>query len=134
MLYVIYKANHSELTYHGGQGPIVHLEADLRETVAWADQNGHRWAFTLSNAGSLYFQDRRDLAQLDEIDWKAVRATDWRGLKEEKQAEFLVEESYPWSLIRRVGVHSASARDQARRAVRKSSHQPTIEIKPNWYY
>ncbi len=30
MLYVIYMKNHSELAYRGGQGPIVHLEADLR--------------------------------------------------------------------------------------------------------
>lgn len=33
MLYVIYRANHSQLSYRGGQGPIVHLEADLRQTV-----------------------------------------------------------------------------------------------------
>src|ERR1044071_8723338 len=29
MLYVIYQANHPELTYRGGQEPIVHMEADL---------------------------------------------------------------------------------------------------------
>ena len=34
MLYVISMANHPELSYRGGQGPIVHLEADLHETVA----------------------------------------------------------------------------------------------------
>ena len=34
MLYVIYQGNHQELSYRGGQGPIVHLEADLRQTVA----------------------------------------------------------------------------------------------------
>ena len=38
----------TELAYRGGQGPIVHLEADLRDSVAWADQNRSRWAFTLS--------------------------------------------------------------------------------------
>jgi hypothetical protein len=56
MLYVISQANHPELAYHGGQGPIVHLEADLYQSVAWANQNGRRWAFTLSNAGSRYFE------------------------------------------------------------------------------
>lgn len=34
MLFVIHRANHPELTYRGGQGPIVHLEADLQEVVA----------------------------------------------------------------------------------------------------
>ena len=76
MLYVIHMANHRELAYRGGQGPIVHLEADLCETVAWADQQERKWAFTLSNAGSGYFEDRSDLAQLDEIDWEAVQARD----------------------------------------------------------
>ena len=88
MLYVISRANHSQLSYRGGQGPIVHLEADLRVTVAWAEEHDLRWAFTLSNAGARYFEDRSDLAQLDELDWDAVRARDWRHCKEGKQAEF----------------------------------------------
>ena len=75
MLYVIHKANHPELAYRGGQGPIIHLEADLNDTIVWADRNQRRWAFTLSDAGSYYFEDRSDLAQLDEINWSAVRPT-----------------------------------------------------------
>ena len=95
MLYVIYMANDPELSYRGGQGPIVHLEADFRRTVAWAGQRDLRWAFTLSNAGAYYFEDRCDLEQLNEIDWSAVRANKWSGNgvpvsnKEGKQAEFL---------------------------------------------
>ena len=112
MLYVIHMANHRELAYRGGQGPIVHLEADLCETVAWADQQERKWAFTLSNAGSGYFEDRSDLAQLDEIDWEAVQARDWRDRKEEKQAEFLIERSFPWVVVRRVGVQSARVHGQ----------------------
>ena len=45
----------------------------------WAERQGRRWAFTLSNAGSRYFQDRCDLAQLDEIDREAVRARNWQN-------------------------------------------------------
>lgn len=52
MLYLIFRQN-DELSYEGGQEPIVHLEADLAETVAWAEANDKRWAFTLSNAGCL---------------------------------------------------------------------------------
>jgi hypothetical protein len=36
MLYLIYRANHPDLTHRGGQGPIVHLEADLRNVIDWA--------------------------------------------------------------------------------------------------
>lgn len=79
MLYLIHMANDPELTYRGGQRPIVHLEADLNRAVAWADMNERRWAFTLSNAGSYYFEDRCELAQLDEINWPAVRTNRWGG-------------------------------------------------------
>jgi ssDNA thymidine ADP-ribosyltransferase, DarT len=33
MLFVVHRANHPELTYRGGQQPIVHLEADLHAVV-----------------------------------------------------------------------------------------------------
>ncbi|MBU1951051.1 MAG: DUF4433 domain-containing protein [Candidatus Eisenbacteria bacterium] len=52
MLYMIHCANDPELAFHGGQEPIVHLEADFRQTVSWAEAHSLRWAFTLSNAGA----------------------------------------------------------------------------------
>ena len=134
MLYVISRQNHPSLSYRGGQNPIVHLEADLREAVAWADFQRRRWAFTLSNAGSFYFEDRCDLAQLEEIDWEAVQANDWRNCKEEKQAEFLVEQSFPWTLVRRVGVRDRNVLNRVRDAVRVVAHRPTAEPIPSWYY
>ena len=33
MLFLLYRGNHPDLTYRGGQSPIVHLEADLRAGV-----------------------------------------------------------------------------------------------------
>jgi hypothetical protein len=134
MLYLIYQANHSELTYRGGQGPIVHLEADLRTSVAWAEQNQQRWAFTLSNAGSRFFEDRCDLTQLHEIDWAAIQATNWQTCKEGKQAEFLMEYNFPWHLVERIGVHSEGIYRQVVNALPAGGHRPQVEIKTAWYY
>jgi hypothetical protein len=134
MLYLIYQANHPELDYRGGQESIVHLEADLHTVVAWADANRRRWAFTLSNAGARYFEDRSNLGQLDEIDWNAVQATDWRQYKDGKQAEFLLELSFPWQLVERVGVHSRSAYTSAVNALAMAGHRPPVEIRRDWYY
>jgi len=64
MLFLIHCRNHEELTYRGGQGPIVHLEGDLRAAVAWAETQKRRWAFSLSNAGAYYFEDRCNLDEL----------------------------------------------------------------------
>lgn len=134
MLYLIYQGNHPELDYRGGQGPIVHLQADLHASVAWASANRRRWAFTLSNAGSYFFEDRADLAALDEIDWSAVHATDWRSCKDGKQAEFLMETSFPWSLIERIGVHSPSVHRHAANALAEARHRPEVEVRTDWYY
>ena len=79
MLYLLYQANHPNLTYREGQGPIVHLESELRSVVQSADANRQPWAFTTSNAGASYAQFFSDLSSLAQIDWDAVRAADWRS-------------------------------------------------------
>lgn len=133
MLYLIYVRS-QELTYRGGQGPIVHLEADLHATVAWANAQRRRWAFTLSNAGAYYFEDRANLAQLGEIKWDAVQARDWRQCKEGKQAEFLLENSFPWHLVERIGVHSRLVYPQVINSLPPQGHRPAVEVLPDWYY
>ena len=134
MLYVIHMANHSQLDYRGGQDPIVHLQVDLHKAVRWADRNRQRWAFTLQNAAVRYVQARCNLAQLDEIDWNAVQARAWRSCSESKQAEFLVEYSFPWQLVRRIGARTAATRDRARDAISRAVHQPRVRIRRDWYY
>ena len=140
MLYLIYKANHPELTYRGGQGSIIHLQADLHASVVWAGQQGRRWAFTLSNAGASYFEDRCDLAQLNEINWHAVRTNRWGGngvdssIKEGKQAEFLIQHNFPWHLIEYIGVSSQSVYQQVIQVLQAAKHKPRAGIKPDWYY
>ena len=134
MLYLIHQGNHPDMIYRGGQEPIVHVEADLDAVVTWATAQGRRWAFTLSNAGARYFEDRSDLAQLGEVNWDAVQARDWRQRKEGKQAEFLLEHSFPWHLVERVGVHSATTYRQVANALPAHAHRPTVEVRTDWYY
>jgi hypothetical protein len=136
MLFLIHCANHPELAYRDGQEEIVHLEAELQETVAWADGEGRRWAFSLSNAGAVYTQFRSRLNQLDEVDWAAVASTDFRDpqVKEGKQAEFLVHELFPWHLVRRIGVRSASIQNRVLRTLSGTEHRPVVEVRRDWYY
>jgi hypothetical protein len=134
MLFLMYRGNHPEVTYTGGQGPIVHLEADLTEVVAWADTIGKRWAFTLSNAGAYYAEFRTNLEDLDQIDWNAVTARNWQGLREAKQAEFLVHGDFPWELVSKIGVMSVGILQQVETILSESNHRPKIAVEPNWYY
>lgn len=106
----------------------MHLEADLLETVKWADAAGRRWAFTLSNAGARYTEFRNSLEHLDEIDWAAVRARDFRDphVKEGKQAEFLVHGAFAWRLVQRIGVESTSVAERVSRVLIEATHRPVV--------
>ncbi len=134
MLYLIYQGNHPELDYRGGQEPILHLQADLHDCVAWAEQNRKRWAFTLSNAGARYFEDRCDLSHLHDINWQAVQARDWQSCKEGKQAEFLLEDNFPWHLVECIGVQTQKVYQQVVNALPTVGHRPQVNIKTDWYY
>jgi hypothetical protein len=134
MLYVIYCANHPGLAYQGGQEPIIHLVADLHAVTGWAEENGVRWAFSLSNAGAYYAEFRACVEHLDQLDWAAIAAREWAALKEPKQAEFLVHERFPFELVERIGVKSGSIRVRTRAALGALGRQPPVEIRPDWYY
>ena len=134
MLYVIYQADKDELSYKGGQEPVIHLEADLRQTVKWAKKNNLRWAFTLSNAGSYYFEDRCNLANLQEVNWDAVQAHYWSKCIEEKQAEFLIEKRFSWTLVSRIGLRTQKVKEQVNDILNNAPHKPQVEIITKWYY
>jgi hypothetical protein len=136
MLYMLHKGNHPELNYRGGQEPIIHLQADMKAVVAWADQEHQRWAFSTSNAGARYVNFFHSLNDLDNLNWTAIGADQWSdvNLKEGKQAEFLVHGSFPWQAIERVGVCNERIAEQVRRALASADHQPGVAVQPGWYY
>lgn len=137
MLYVLHRGEHSELAYRGGQEPIVHLVADVRESADWAERNRLRWAFTLTNAGSRYFEDRSSLSELNQINWSAVNAKQWNDseIKGAKQAEFLVEQRFPWCLVIGIGVHNEMVfRHVSQMINRRRDHKPKVKVLKRWYY
>jgi ssDNA thymidine ADP-ribosyltransferase, DarT len=115
---------------------MLHLEADVREVVAWANSHGRRWAFSNGNAGTRYTQFFSDIRQFGQLDWKAIGATDWRDpiVRERKQAEFLVQQSFPWELVRRIGVIDAETADGVTQVCDAARHRPKVVVEPNWYY
>ena len=136
MLYVIHMANYPELAYRGDQAPIVHLEADLHGAIEWADTGGGPWAFSLSNAGARYTEFRRQTSDLEELDWEAIAARDFRRqeIKEAKQAKFLVHEAFPFRLFDRIGVRSSAMAERVTSALSGLDRRPAVEIRADWYY
>ena len=136
MLFLIYRANYPGLPYISGQGSIIHLEADLHSVVRWAEEKQRRWAFSLSNAAAKYAMFYSDLDHLDKIDWNAVAARDFREqeINYAKQAEFLVQGSFPWCLVEQIGVYSQDIAYEVDDAMRDARHKPRVEITKSWYY
>ncbi len=136
MLYLLHRGNAPGLTYQGGQRPLIHLQADLYAVVQWADAESRRWAFTNVNAGAYYAQFFNNRARLDQLNWEAIAATNWRDpdMKEGKQAEFLIEEYFPWELVELIGVIDGEVAEQVQNAITQADHQPEVVVKPDWYY
>jgi hypothetical protein len=135
MLFMFYKGDSSEIEYQGGQEPIVHLVADLRKAVDWANKHNIRWAFTKTNAGSRYFvENYADLSDLDKIDWDAIQATYWKDCIDRKQAEFLVERCFPWELFDEIGVYSYHQQQMVHEILGKKMSFPIVKVRREWYY
>lgn len=136
MLYVISMRNHAGLTYTGGQGPIVHLEADLHRVLDWADENNVRWAISLGNASALYAEFRDDRSELGELKWHLIHQRDFRDpeVKEAKQSELLIHQFFPWELFERIGTHSDAIANAAAQAIQWCDHRPTVQRMSDWYY
>ena len=136
MLYILHRGNHPELSYRGGQGPIVHLQVDLHETVRFAEQQQRAWAFTAVNAGTRFADFYSSVDRLDEIDWSAVASHDFGNPtnKERKQAEFLLYDSFPWSLVERAGVLNRAMAVRVRKLIAAGGHCPQVTVEPDWYF
>jgi hypothetical protein len=128
--------NHPALTYRGGQEPIIHLQADLQRVVSRANILRKCWAFSTGNAGARYADFYKSLDDLDQVNWDAVRSTDFRDsmVKEGKQAEFLLFDALSWDLVEQVGVVNSQLQQQVRTVIASAQHRPRVVIRRDWYY
>ena len=138
MLYVIERRN-AELVYKGGQNRVVHLVSTVDLAVQASAQRP--WAFSDGNAGAVYTQFSNDLSSLATfVDWDAIHATQWSGagvdpaVKNRKQAEFLVHDSFPWTSVRAIGVIRQSIADEVMEIMGDTADEPKVVVKPEWYY
>lgn len=113
--------------YSGQEREIVHLVS--RVSVA---TTGTRWAFSDRHAEVAHAEHFADLADLARVSWDAVEAHTWKDRKEEKQAEFLVKDFFPWQKVLFIGVKDEAMLQHVRRAVPDTP--PRVESRPGWYY
>lgn len=123
--------------YAGGQRCIVHLVTDCQAVAAsglpFVFTDGHAVMTPLS-----HFYD--DLAHLGKIDWSVMSSMYWNDTqaqpdrKRRRQAEFLVHRTFPWNLVKVVGVHNAAAKQMVEGILQQGDHRPNVIVRPDWYY
>ena len=134
MLYTIVRGNVDG--YTGGQRSVVHLVSSA-ETIADASLP---FVFTDGHADvalSDYFVDLGDLAK---VDWTIMAETYWTDTDEDgdrkrrRQAEFLVHQFVPWSLVARIGVLDTRMVDRVVEVVGAGADKPFVTVEAGWYY
>lgn len=136
MLYILHMGNHPGINYDGGQEPIVHLQADLEKAIQWANDEHVLWAFSDRNAGAYVASFYNDIGELPKLNWDAIASRNFRDsqIKEGKQAEFLMMDAFPWSLVEYIGVINRGMVQQVQQVLASSGHKPQTGIQHGWYY
>lgn len=131
MLFVIFNGHDK---YKGGQEPIVHLVS----SVATIAKQNNVLLYTDRHADLGYAQQFDDLTILQsKVDLGIMQDKYWassQDSKEKRQAEFLVHNSCPWSVIEEIGVHNSNTASKVREILLKATHQPRICVRKTWYY
>ncbi len=127
MLFAVHKGHQD---YAGGQENVVHLVSTISRAVAL----GRAWAFTDRHAELAHALHYDDLAKLSEVPWHVMAEQYWSAVKEERQAEFLVHEFFPWSAVAEVAVMTPGAAQRVQMALAAAQHRPAVTIHREWYY
>lgn len=135
MLYAIHKGYVQG--YEEGQQSILHL---VTSTEAIADA-ALEFVFSDGHAVVSYTNFYNDLTLLpDVIDWEIMGAKVWHDTHEDgdrkrrRQAEFLVYQSVPWSLICGIGVHNRTVANQVTQTLEKYGQTTDVRTLPTDYY
>lgn len=134
MLFAIHQGNIPE--YTGGQSEVIYLLSSTERVVDmhldYVFSDGHA-VISFSN---LY----TDLRRLDKIDWELMKSKYWNDTDQDndrcrrRQAEFLIKQSAPLSLIDEIGVFNEQTASEVERYLESSATKPKVRIRRNWYF
>jgi hypothetical protein len=114
----------------GCQRSIVHLVSSVSIGIGV----GSQWAISSGNAGAAFATFDNQLDALDALDWSAIDAHYWSGRTDEKAAEFLIADFFPWDCIKYIGCHNQDVLKQLTNLIANLKHKPTVSVRNEWYY
>jgi len=131
-------ANHGGhvLSNPHGQAPLIYLVSRAQDVAA----AGLGFVFTDGHAVMAYTNFYGHLDRLSQLDWSAVRSRWWEDTpdhpdrKRKKQAEFLVHQFFPMSLMRGIVVYDDLRLHQVRQILSSVGHNLPVTKHAAWYY
>ena len=134
MMYLISKGEVP--SYKGTQHELIYLVARieniLEEGLPFVFTDGHPIKFP-----SKFYESLEDLSK---VDWQVIKGRWWNDTPEfpdrerRRQAEFLVHQYCPWSLISYIGVVNEGKKKEVERILAGESHIPQVLLRRHWYY
>lgn len=135
MLYAIHRGNVEGYTQ--GQNPVIHIVAEAEEIQA----QGLAFAFSDGHAVMAYADFYDELEALEfVIDWELMHSKYWSDNPEDpnrkfrRQAEFLVHQFCPWTLITEIGVVNNTIQARVLQILQNFKQQTPVRVYPDWYY
>lgn len=134
MLFTLSKGNVTGFT--GNQQSIVHLVSTV-QTVQSATLD---FVFTDGHGIMALTEFYNETVHLEEIDWSIMRAQYWMDTNEDpdrkrrRQAEFLVHERFPVSLVQGIGVMNEAAKTEVEVMAREFGLEIPVAVRRRWYY
>ena len=127
MLYVVSRGHDD---YQGSQADVLHLVS----RVSIATNQGRPWAFSDRHAELSHALHFDDLGRLGAVPWHVMTRATWADVKEERQAEFLVRDFFPWTAVIEVATMNHEIARGVQEVLNRIPHQPPVVVRPEWYY
>lgn len=132
--------NRGNVEISQGQQQILHLVT----TAEIISNAGLAYTYTDGHAVMEYSRFYDNIEYLDcfddIIDWEIMKSKYWSNTEDDpdrkrrRQAEFLVDQFFPWNLVTDIGVINSTIQYQVNKLLLKSVHKPNILVRPDWYY
>jgi len=134
MLFTISRGNVEG--FAGGQSSVLHLLSTVQDVC----KAGLGFVFTDGHGIMDFTEFFVALADLDQVDWPLMQETYWADTdddsdrKRRRQAEFLVHERFPVSLLRGIGVMNETTKHETESVLAEFGLAIPVAVKPGWYY
>ncbi len=133
---MLYTINRGNVACEGGQDSLIHFVS----TAQAVEAAGLGFVFSDGHGIMSYTEFYDHLDQLDTVDWNIIAARYWHDTQDDgdrkrrRQAEFLVRDRFPLSLVTDIVVCTDSMRERVEELCDGTDFAPDVTTNANWYY